>query len=95
MSCCTRSGRSSLHASRESLLLSISSSRYGFQSPDVSWLWSGSWSPSRHNELLEDKQEEHSSTNIVEVISWNHNICDLPCAPSESWKICGFRAGID
>ena len=29
------------------------------------------------------------------MVSWIHNIYDVPIAPLESRKICSFRAGLD
>ena len=43
----------------------------------------------------EDRHEEHSSTNHVDVVSWIQDICDLPPASSESQKSRHFQAGLD
>ena len=68
---------------------------WGLFSPGNSQPWPRSWSPSHHVDPLEDHQEEHSSANLVGVIAWICDICDLPPAPSESHKIRRCRAGPD
>ena len=71
------------------------SSRLRCQSLVVSWGRSVSQSPSCHNKPPEDRQEKHSSAYIVEIVSWICNIRDLPPAPSEGRKICGFNVVLD
>ena len=44
---------------------------------------------------LEDHQEENSSTDLVEVVSWIREACNLPLAPSGPGKIRDFQAGLD
>ena len=38
---------------------------------------------------MEDWQEKHSYTDLVEVISWKCNLCGLPPDSTET-KMCGF-----
>ena len=66
----------------------------GSWSPYASQSRSGSRSPSRCNELPEDRQEEHSSADIIEVVVWICSICDLSPTP-ESRKMRGFQAGLN
>ena len=40
-------------------------------------------------------QREHSSADIVKVVSWICDNCELLPAPSEGGKINGFHAGLD
>ena len=56
---------------------------------------SRSQSPSRHADLPEDRQVEHSSADLVDVVAWICSICNLLPAPSESCKIGDFRADLD
>ena len=61
-------------------MLSHLSSRIRSWSPGAARSRSSFWSPSRRGDPLEDWQEEHSSADIVEVVSWIRDICSLPPA---------------
>ena len=44
---------------------------------------------------MEDRQEEHSSANHVEVISWVRSLCALAPAQTKAKKMRGFCAAQD
>ena len=55
-----------------------------------------SHSPSRCDVgTMGDQQEEHSSVDVVQIVSWVHGICGLSSAPVESKKMQGFHAAQD
>ena len=57
------------------------------RSPDVSWGKPVYRSLAPQNEPLEDGQEERLSADIMVVMSWMQDTCDLPPALSEGRKI--------
>ena len=48
----------------------------------------------REDNPTKDQQKEHSSANLVEVLSWILECCGLPHAPA-AIKMCGFCAAQD
>ena len=57
---------------------------------------SSSLSPSRkEDDPMEDPQEEHSSADLIEVASWNCDLCGLPPTPAEDKKTGGFYTAQD
>ena len=44
----------------------------------------------RDSNAAEDRQEEHSFADLVQVISLAKELCSLPAAPMESKKVLGF-----
>ena len=43
----------------------------------------------------EDRQEEHLSADLLDVVSWIWEAYNLLPTPSEAWKIFGFHVGVD
>ena len=92
---------SSRNASRASGRLSSLSCIFSRDRSLVSWsflAWSCSCShscSSHHTHPPKDRQEEHASANIVDVVGWIRYYGSLPHAPSESCKIRGFKAALD
>ena len=64
-------------------------------SPDREKRRSRSRSPSPSWQADEDCQEDHSSLDFVSVVVILRCLNELPEVPSESHKMCGFRAALD
>ena len=71
------------------------SSRGGSASPDGEKRHSGSRLPSLSWQMEEDHQGEQFSLDFVSVIATLWSLNELLEAPSESRKICGFRAALE
>ena len=79
---------------RRSLSPSRTSSRSGSASPGGEKRYTRSRSPSPSRRADEDRQEEQSSLDFVSVVTTLRFLNELPEAPSESCKICGFWAAV-
>ena len=75
--------------------LSRTSFRGGSACPGGLKRSSRSHSPTQSRRADEDHQEEQSSLDFVAVVASLHSLNGLSEAPSESYKICGFRAALE